>query len=258
MSILVRIFMELKMQPSPDWYKTFFTGLIVDAWLAAMPPEATAREVEFLRARLQVAPPAKLLDVPCGGGRHSIALAAAGYQMTAVDISPEFLKAARNAYPAVDWQQREMIDLPWTAVFDGAYCFGNSFGYLPDADNPRFLRAVANALKPGARFVLDYPTCLESIASLFMPTSSHQMGDILFERNGRYDPVTGRIVVEYTLTRGDQVERRVMSQRNYTYREVCGLLTDAGFRDVEGFGGLNGEPFTLGAKGLVLVATKPS
>src|SRR5262245_9270755 len=98
-------------QARSDWYKTFFTGLIVESWLKAMPPEATAREVDFLRDQLRVAPPAKLLDVPCGGGRHSVALAAAGYQMTGVDISPEFLKAGRNACPTVDWQQREMVDL---------------------------------------------------------------------------------------------------------------------------------------------------
>lgn len=246
------------MQPASDWYKTFFSGVMVDAWLNAMPPEATANDVAYIRRMLKVEPPAKLLDVPCGGGRHSIALANTGFQMTSVDISPEFLKAGRAASDKVDWQEREMIDLPWTAAFDGAYCFGNSFGYLPDDDNARFLHSVAKSLKPGARFVLDYPTCLESIASIFMPQSSHQMGDILFERNGRYDADAGRIIVEYTLTRGQQVEKRVMSQRNYTFRELCGLLTNAGFVDVQGFGGMKDEPFTLGSKALYVVATKAS
>jgi SAM-dependent methyltransferase len=47
------------------------------------------------------------------------------------------------------------------AAFDGAFCFGNSFGYLPDVDNARFLHAVAVALEPGARFVIDYPAVAE-------------------------------------------------------------------------------------------------
>jgi SAM-dependent methyltransferase len=245
-----------KNHPAPDWYKSFFSGVIVDAWLSAVPPEATANDVAFLRRMLNALPPAKLLDVPCGGGRHSIVLANAGFQMTSVDISPEFLKAGRDASSKIDWQQREMIDLPWTSTFDGAFCFGNSFGYLPDDDNACFLQKVAKTLKPGARFVLDYPTCLESIASIFMPQSSHQMGDILFERNGRYDAVAGRIIVEYTLTRDGRVDRRVMSQRNYTFRELCGLLTNAGFVEVQGFGGMKDEPFTLGSKALYVVATK--
>jgi len=239
-----------------DWYKSFFTGFAVEMWLKAMPPEATAREVEFLRAKLQVAPPAKLLDVPCGGGRHSIALANAGFCMTSVDISAEFLHAAKNACPTNDWQHREMIDLPWPNTFDGAFCFGNSFGYLPDADNARFLRAVAAALKPGARFVLDYPVALENLLSVFHAKSTHQMCDLHYERNGRYDPASGRIVVEHSMRRGEREERKVMSQRAYTCREVCELLTSAGFTNVQVFGGLNDEPFELGAKAFVVVAIK--
>jgi hypothetical protein len=47
-----------------------------------------------------------------------------------------------------------------------------------------------------------------------------------------------------------------MTQRAYTYRELCGLLADAGFVDMVGYGGLNDEPFGFGAKRLLLVATK--
>ena len=56
-----------------------------------------------------------------------------------------------------------MRDLPWPARFDGAFCLGNSFGYLDDEGNASFLRAVAAALKPGARFVLETPMVLENL-----------------------------------------------------------------------------------------------
>ena len=59
-----------------------------------------------------------------------------GYDMTGVDISTDFLTAARAQSAGqpgkIDWEQREMRDLPWPEGFDGAYCFGNSFGYLDD------------------------------------------------------------------------------------------------------------------------------
>ena len=241
-----------------DWYKTFFTGLAVEMWLNAMPAEVTEREAAFLRAKLQVAPPAKLLDVPCGGGRHSIALASAGYQMTSVDLSTDFLAAARaNAgVLPIQWYQRDMTDLPWREMFDGAFCFGNSFGYLPDADNPRFLGAVAAALKPGARFVLDYGVVLESVAIHFKGKGTYEIGDIHYERDGRYDPRTGRIIVEHSASRGGQTQKQVMSQRAYTYRELCEMLAAAGFTDIQGYNGFEGEPFTLGAQRPILVATK--
>src|SRR5206468_562610 len=116
-----------------DWWRTFFSGPFVEWWLAATPAAQTRQEADFVAASLGVAPPARLLAVPCGGGRHSRPLAARGYAMTAVDLSADFLAAARSA-PAegpgtIAWEHREMRDLPWPGAFDGAFCLGNSFGY---------------------------------------------------------------------------------------------------------------------------------
>ena len=102
--------------------------------------------------------------------------------------------------------------------------------------------------------VIDCPVVAEALFSIFKEQGSYQLGDVLFERNGRYDAAAGRIVVEHICTRGDVSEKRVMSQRVYTYRELCGLLTDAGFTNVQGFGGFDDEPFKLGAKRLLMVA----
>jgi SAM-dependent methyltransferase len=252
--------METGMNAEPDWWRTFFSGLAVEMWLQAVPEELTRSEADFIHAKLQVRPPAKLLDVPCGGGRHSLALAALGYHVTGVDISPSFLDAARSRATErdlkVQWEQREMVDLPWPGSLDGAFCFGNSFGYGDDGENARFLQAVYHTLKPGARFLMQYPAVAEALLPSFQERSWHETGDILFLRNGRYDPVSARITVEHTYIRGGQVEKRVMSQRIYTYRQLCQLLEQAGFADMQGYGSLSDEPFRLGSRQLLLVATK--
>src|SRR5262249_19159540 len=65
-------------------------------------------------------------------------------------------RAAAAGRPlSVRWEQRDMRDLPWSGAFDGAFCFGNSFGYYDEEGNADFLKAVARTLKPGARFLLD-------------------------------------------------------------------------------------------------------
>ena len=56
-----------------------------------------------------------------------------------------------------------MRDLPWPGQFDGAYSLGNSFGYLDDDGNAAFLKSVAAALKPGARFVLETGYVMETL-----------------------------------------------------------------------------------------------
>src|SRR5471032_1719562 len=100
-----------------EWWTTFFSGLLVDMWLGAMPEATTLAESDFLESALQPPPGGKLLDVPCGGGRHAAALARRGFDVTGVDISPAFLDAARSKrvdLPAkVAWEQRDMRDLPW-------------------------------------------------------------------------------------------------------------------------------------------------
>ena len=65
-----------------------------------------------------------------------------------------------------------MRDLPWTAEFDGAFCFGNSFGYLDDEANADFLKAVSQTLKPGCRFIVDAPAVAECILPNFQPNRS--------------------------------------------------------------------------------------
>lgn len=243
-----------------EWWRTFFAGAGVQFWLQATTEDQTKQEADFIQQRLRVSPPAKLLDVPCGDGRHSLALAARGYQMTGVDLSPEFLAAARAAAAErsanVQWEQREMRDLPWKAQFDGAFSFGNSFGYLDDEGNAAFLESVAAALKPGARFLMDVSYISEVILPSLQERGWYQIGDILTLSDRRYDPVTGRLHVEYTWIRDGRTEKKAMSARIYSYREVARLFESAGLTEVEGVGSLTGETFKLGSKRLLMTGTK--
>ena len=244
-----------------DWWQDFFTGVVVEMWLDAMPDEFTRQELDCIQRLLQVRAPAKLLDVPCGGGRHTLPLAAAGFSMTGADISADFLDAARARAAeknlTVAWLEAPMRNIPWNAEFDGAFCFGNSFGYDDDEGSAAFLKAVFRSLKPQARFVLDCPSVLEARLPAFQEHNWCRIGEILFLEDEHYDPVRGRTDTEYTFIREGKTVQRLASHRNYTFREVCLLLHDAGFVDVQSFGGLCDEPFRLGSERLVLVGKKP-
>ena len=243
-----------------DWWQTFFSGLFVESWLMATTADQTRQEADFIREALGVTAPAKLLDVPCGGGRHSLALAGLGYDMTGVDISTAFLTAARSQpvpkAGKIAWEEREMRDLPWPAGFDGGYSMGNSFGYLDDEGNAAFLKSVAAALKPGAHFVLETGYVMETLLPVFQEQGSYPVGDSLMQSQRRYDPTESRLYVDYTLSRGAETEKRSMSARIYSYRELIRLFEEAGFVEVQGYGSLAREPFRLGSSRLLVVATK--
>lgn len=248
------------MESSADWWRTFFSGPAVDSWLKAPTREQDEQEAAFIVEELGITPPARILDVPCGGGRHSLALASRGHEMTGVDLSSEFLDAAR-ARPttgpgSVAWEHREMRDLPWDERFDGAFCFGNSFGYLDDRGHADFLAAVARALKPGARFLLETSYVLEILLPSLQARAWYPLGDILMLADRRYDHAEGRLHVEYTWVREGTIDKRSMSARLYTYREVFGLLEQAGFTDLVAYGSLAREPFRVGSGRLLVGGRK--
>jgi SAM-dependent methyltransferase len=242
------------------WWQTFFSGWMVEGWLQATTDEQTRQEAVFIRQKLGVAPPARLLDVPCGGGRHSLALAAEGFHMTGVDISPEFLEAARASAAErklpVTWEQRDMRELPWQHEFDGAFCFGNSFGYADEEANADFVKAIYRALKTGARFILDASYLTEGLLPVLEKRSWYEVGGFYWLSERRYDPLTGRLHVDYTLVRNGETRKSSMSARLYTYQEIACLFMAAGFADLQGFASLSGEPFAFGSRRLLMVGTK--
>jgi len=235
-----------------NWWERFFEGLAVDLWLDAIPGEVSRREAENIVALLDVSEGAELLDVPCGAGRLSLPLAERGYRMTGVDLSGEFLGHARAAAGAdrVVWEQRDMRDLAWRNRFDGAFCAGNSFGYLADDGNAEFLRAVAAALKPGARFVLDTPMVLENMLAHIAPRGWWTVGDMHLLADNRYDAATGRLEIDYTFVRDGHTDTRHGSHRAYSYRQLVELL------DASGFSVETAEPWTKEARTIQFIATK--
>lgn len=244
-----------------EWWKDFFSGLAIDMWRQTCTEEQTRSEADFIQRMVRLTPPAAILDVPCGSGRLAIELATRGFTAMGVDLSPQFLDVARATAGekgvTIAWHHRDMRDLPWPASFDGAFCFGNSFGYLDEDGNASFLDAVYTILKPGGRFVLDASSVAENVIPKIEKHTEMEVGDILFVEDNHYNHELSRLDTVYTFVRGDQTETKFGSHRIYSYREFQGLLRGAGFVNCEAFGSIAGEPFEFGAHGLFFVAEKP-
>ena len=246
---------------SSEWFETFFTPLALDFWRAAVPRAATDEEVSFLVRNLAVTPPSRLLDLPCGLGRHAIALASRGYRVTGIDIAPSAVMAAREEAEALGLRTVRFLvgdmrqPLP-DSPFDGAYCFGNSFTYLSHQDTIGFVRNVFDAVQPGARWIIDTGAAAESLLPQLVDQRKLEVGGITYAVENHYDAVAGRLIQACIFTRGAEREVAQTSQGVYTVAELHRLLQSQGWITVAAFGSIDGKPFALRGR-LLLIAQRP-
>jgi SAM-dependent methyltransferase len=100
----------------------------------------------------------RILDVACGKGRHSIFLAKKGFDVTGIDLSEYSIEEALKFEAENLHFYRHDMRLPfWINYFDYAFNFFTSFGYFKtNREHDNAIRTIAQALKSGGRFVLDY------------------------------------------------------------------------------------------------------
>jgi SAM-dependent methyltransferase len=241
-----------------DWWKHYFP-VAAEAQIDGAALRDNAGEASWVAACLRVNAGEKLLDVPCGEGRLSREFAKRGFHVTGVDITPELLevgraKAAQQQLTIV-FEQRDMRDLPWDGIFDGAFCYFGSFGYFDDLENERFVRAVQRALKPGGRFLIE-THIMETLLPLYSSRGWHRVGNHIILEERHINLNEGRIESTWTFVDGGRLSTAEVSIRLYTYRELVALFTRAGFANFEAFDTTSKQPFEYGARRLTFVAQK--
>ena len=221
-----------------------------------MTPEMTSAEVDFLEKALELKRDARLLDVPCGHGRHALELAQRGYRVTGIDLSTDALDVARQHSSTVEWVQSDMRRIVWESEFDAAFCFGNSFGYLDSSSAREFLRSLARALRPGGQLAIDTGMIAESILPTRQQKRWFRLGDILMLSENRYVVEESRLDIDYTFVRGGVIQTHPASSYVFTAAELRRMLGEAGFKNLSMFRSTLGEPYEFGSPGLILTAQK--
>lgn len=243
-----------------EWYDGFFEGLALDVWELACSTQQTTAECDLLESLLAVPPGARLLDVPCGLGRHLLEMTERGYAMTGVDLSGEAMERtdskARSLGMKVELKKGDMRRFSTTSPFDGAYCLGNSFGYFDYDGSIDFFRALSRALKPSSALVLDTGMAAESILPNLDEKNWVQLGDMFLLLEHEYHADESRVDTRFSFVRGEATEVRRASHYVFTVSEISRMLREADFSIRGLYNSTCREPFAVGDTMLIVWAAR--
>ena len=140
------------------WFKDWFNSPYYHQLYFKRDEAEAAAFINKLIDHLKPSPGAEMLDVACGKGRHSILLAVKGFTVTGIDLSEDSIREAKeNESDNLEFFVHDMR-LPFRInYFDYAFNFFTSFGYFKTRrEHDNAIRTIAQSLKPGGIFVLDY------------------------------------------------------------------------------------------------------
>ena len=245
------------------WYEQFFYGLAADMWRKAVNEDRTREEADFIVEGLNLQRNARILDVPCGLGRLSIELSQRGYQMTGVDLSQESIVEARQNSEAaglqIEWIHTDMNALDETfgpEQFDGAFCFGNSFGYADYNSTTEFLRKLSRSLKTSAKFVMDTGLTAESLLPNLPGRKWYKIDDMYMLSDALYDVESSQLRTQYTFIRDGAVQTGNAVYHLHTVAELKRLFRICGFEVEALYGSTKRDAYRVGNQQLLVLSRK--
>ncbi len=246
-----------------QWYREFFDDLYLRVYQPLEAPEKVRQEVDFIVKALDLPAGAKVLDLCCGQGRHSLELARRGFQVVGVDLSEALLYAARKRAESeglnVTFLHCDMREIDFADDFDAVINMFTSFGYLEsEAEDEKVLGKVAQALKSGGKFLMDVVN-RDRLVRDFQAREWHAADEgwlVLEERT--FDHLSGRMETRWVCVARDGVRyERLSSVRLYTASELRTMLERAGLKVTKLFGDYDGSPYSWDSQRLIIVACKP-
>jgi SAM-dependent methyltransferase len=231
-----------------SWVTAFYDSAVEwwgDSWYEGENLKPRLEQVERFAGKA----PRNLLELGAGTGETAAFLAAAGYRITAVDISKRnyaLLSRIGRQYPGVTALKGDFLAVNIPGQFD-AVCLFETFGMGTDAEQRHLLHRIGSEwLAPEGIVIMDvyhpFGPIRKAGSAQSLDRLEHVVGSVDMTERSFYDAVLGRWIDEWEPV-GNVAEARSQSIRCYTPADLLLLLEGTGFRLIHAeFGGKAFDP----------------
>ncbi|MFY9227155.1 MAG: methyltransferase domain-containing protein [Blastocatellia bacterium] len=246
-----------------EWWKPFYDETFVNLLTLWKDQAEIDLTVDFLIKELDLKPGMTVFDQCCGVGSLSLPLAERGINVIGVDLSHDFInKAKSQANENSHFYCADAFDFIPSQACSGAFNWHTSFGYSEsDKENVLMLKNAFAALKPGGKFVLDYPNMacvLKNFENTIVRHIDSEEGEILLVRESQINLSTGMLQQLWTISlpTGKQLKKPSFV-KIYLPHSIVDMLKECGFYRVEIYSNTLGENQDLNSPRCIYKATKP-
>lgn len=188
---------------------------------------------------------ARILDLACGTGRHSILLAKKNYDVTAVDLSENLLNIAKceaaDKNVKINFIHSDIREFDSQEKFDLILNLFTSFGYFEtDEENLSILNKAYHLLNKSGYFVLDFLNA-EYLSNNLASYTEEFFNDIKIEQFREIQ--NNRVNKKIILTNDKKSKEFYESVRLFNKIELENYLKNIGFDIFKTFGDFLGNDF---------------
>jgi hypothetical protein len=219
---------------------SYFDGIYKEVWKSFIPEILTQREVAFLETYFGLQPGMHVIDLMCGYGRHSIALARKGIHVTAVDNLESYIKEIKliSLSEGIPIQaiKTNVINFQSPRKANLTICMGNSINFYNKTEITQVLLNTRDSMLPFGRILINTWSLYEIVMPRFQPESKITVDDITCHSVSQLLENPNRIESTTVFLKGQKyLEEKNAIDYIYSIAEINDLLGECGFKMIEIF-----------------------
>jgi 2-polyprenyl-3-methyl-5-hydroxy-6-metoxy-1,4-benzoquinol methylase len=248
--------------PQKEWFATWFDSPYYHLLYQHRDDNEAKLFLDHLVQKLALPNSARVLDLACGKGRHSLTLAQMGFEVVGADLAPNSIFAAQEqaeklGVKNVEFCVHDMRQAMETSPIDAVFNLFTSFGYFDTlAENQAVCKALSTMLTPNGLLVIDFLNATKVCANL-NPAETIAREGVVFEIKRWHNDTHIYKQIE-VLAAPDKTQIGVFTERvqALTKSDFEALLA-ADFDIIETFGSYHLTPFDQQtSERLILIAKK--